>query len=498
MSESLPEDMRKWPDNPFELLGITQHVDLREVRRTYTRLIRTFTPEKFPEHFQRIRAAYEYVQTMFDNPEAREAGIVINAPRSQSPKPTDESKQKGLEPVSPELVEEVPPELLEDTVGNSPAVESRLDKCWQMAIDGDWPSAYRGLVEVHRRSVDTVECTLRLYWLLTLDPSLDPSRKSLDWLLEGMRRTSASGRLCEVSWSAMEDEADLLKISFSLLDQEASLGSLRRLCQLRWSRAVSTGKWDQIGDDLDRLRSRMGHIPSSMWAGFLFQAIDFLAVSGDPHVFRHVGYLLSEIAGFPELELSLEQEHFRAESAMVLAKERLVLHEASDTLDMRGFFSRSIIDLVPKLWTNPEIQQRTALLQFASIVALQPRTAIAEFDRFVKTIGPWHLQFVCEVLQRLPRPGIDPTFGDDDLAKEKIAKFLDLIAFGTYASVRFPVLEFCLREWLSPLQVATFVEGTPKYLAAWGLLPGGIRNDVSMRLVWAANFALGVAAMPGV
>src|SRR5438309_11363612 len=61
MSESaLPNDPNQWPIDPYELLGVERTADARELRRAYTRLIRVFKPEQFPEQFRRIREAYEF------------------------------------------------------------------------------------------------------------------------------------------------------------------------------------------------------------------------------------------------------------------------------------------------------------------------------------------------------------------------------------------------------------------------------------------------------
>ena len=60
MSEpELPEDLDRWPSNPYELLRVEYGVSPRDLHRAYTRLIRTYKPEQYPEHFRRIREAYE-------------------------------------------------------------------------------------------------------------------------------------------------------------------------------------------------------------------------------------------------------------------------------------------------------------------------------------------------------------------------------------------------------------------------------------------------------
>ena len=63
MSDShLPDDVRRWPKDPFALLGISRNVDARELRRAYTRLIRDYKPEHCPDQFRLIREAYESAQ----------------------------------------------------------------------------------------------------------------------------------------------------------------------------------------------------------------------------------------------------------------------------------------------------------------------------------------------------------------------------------------------------------------------------------------------------
>lgn len=45
--------------NDYQILGIEEGADEKEIKRAYFKLIRTYSPEKDPERFQEIRAAYE-------------------------------------------------------------------------------------------------------------------------------------------------------------------------------------------------------------------------------------------------------------------------------------------------------------------------------------------------------------------------------------------------------------------------------------------------------
>ena len=47
------------PDQPEPFFGLSGEYDVRDLKRSYNALIRKFKPEKFPEEFQKIRAAYE-------------------------------------------------------------------------------------------------------------------------------------------------------------------------------------------------------------------------------------------------------------------------------------------------------------------------------------------------------------------------------------------------------------------------------------------------------
>lgn len=47
--------------NDYEILGISQDADPKEIKRAYFRLVRQYSPETDPERFQEIREAYEHL-----------------------------------------------------------------------------------------------------------------------------------------------------------------------------------------------------------------------------------------------------------------------------------------------------------------------------------------------------------------------------------------------------------------------------------------------------
>lgn len=51
-------------DDPFKLLGVTPEVDEKELKRAYARRIKVYRPDRAPEQFALIHAAYEHVRMM--------------------------------------------------------------------------------------------------------------------------------------------------------------------------------------------------------------------------------------------------------------------------------------------------------------------------------------------------------------------------------------------------------------------------------------------------
>lgn len=48
--------------DPYEVLGLPTHADEAEIRRRYLELVRQFPPDRAPERFAAIRAAYDEVR----------------------------------------------------------------------------------------------------------------------------------------------------------------------------------------------------------------------------------------------------------------------------------------------------------------------------------------------------------------------------------------------------------------------------------------------------
>src|SRR5262249_26474649 len=135
MSEhTLPDDFSRWSDDPFELLGAPPGVSERDLRRAYTQLIRTYKPEQFPEHFRRIREAYE---------EAREYGRLF--PTSEAPAEAASDQQEPAIPEAGDAGTPAPERPLPLALPRS--FEEELDEAWDWAVGGDEARAYARLLD---------------------------------------------------------------------------------------------------------------------------------------------------------------------------------------------------------------------------------------------------------------------------------------------------------------------------------------------------------------
>ncbi len=62
MAMAEPPDEPRWdllPHDPVRFFALADGFNRNDLKRAYNRLLRRFKPEKAPEEFQRIRAAFE-------------------------------------------------------------------------------------------------------------------------------------------------------------------------------------------------------------------------------------------------------------------------------------------------------------------------------------------------------------------------------------------------------------------------------------------------------
>jgi curved DNA-binding protein CbpA len=51
---------------PYEILGIPENCNDKTVKQGYLEMVKKFSPERFPDDFQRVRTAFEQIKTEQD------------------------------------------------------------------------------------------------------------------------------------------------------------------------------------------------------------------------------------------------------------------------------------------------------------------------------------------------------------------------------------------------------------------------------------------------
>ena len=317
MSDGLPEQPHLWPRDPYRLLGVERDVEARELKRAYTRLIRRFKPEHFPEQFRRIRDAYETILQRLEilGPSADDAPAreTLAARAGDRPQAEEESHAPPTPDDEPALA----------PFRRLPSLEEQLEAPWSAACDGDLAAAYRQLVDLEQRAPGERQVCERLYWLLAAKPELDDQRSRLDWLAAGLRNGWSGSLAALYGRELAADPAEAAGDRCArLLQTESRPEQLFNLAQSRWE-AIEPGDLlvDAIGADLGQLRRNRRLGDDLSWAGLLLAALERLAWA--PSGFRESLWqeLCEELQSMHHLELRLADDLHRLDMLQELAKD---------------------------------------------------------------------------------------------------------------------------------------------------------------------------------
>ena len=455
----LPANLNDWPDNPYAILGVKFGIDPRDLRRVYTQLIRQYKPEQFPEHFRRIREAYEAMlrHVPFFGKFAPQPSADTEVPRAEEP---------------PEL-ERCGPDLLE-----------QMQAQWELACRGDVAEAYRGLRLLYEQHPASDELCIRLYWLLTLAPELDSIRTASDWLVSGLRANGGTGQLRELYRRELAGHPDLAgdESDSELLIHLAGTPQVLDLASWLWLAAARLQRWAWILSDIAALRKRVSDENPERWVRLLLTAVDHLAWAKSKDVRQQTALYWREIQRHEEFHLRLGTELDRIEQLLNLSAK---WQSFCDT----GALPFALANLISIHLDRPGTDVRPRLDVFIAAVADQPQTWLQNLRKIQKD-APELIDAVLRILQSY-QPSM---YGSVSIAREGedtdivIADFLDLQDKMPYKDFRKLLLEFCLTEVIAPSAVASFVAGRKEYAANKDEhLSQIIPADTALQCVWLAH-----------
>ena len=264
MSDShLPDDLTQWPHDPFAVLGVRRGVGPRELRKAYTNLIRVFKPEHRPDHFRRIREAFETIQRY----------AAFFQPGGDPEPPPGPQRDIRISPV--ESRERGAPE---DAPRAAPVLVS-VDDLWNRAVRGETVEAYRAFVAESDRSPGRAELYARLYWLAAVEPEVDPHQPAAEWLTRGLSATGLSGVLLELYGAELLDNPAeaLMPRASRLLAGNHSARELAAYARIRWQALARSGQWSAIRDEFDRVRDPVRRDDEAAWLWLASDLVTWIA-----------------------------------------------------------------------------------------------------------------------------------------------------------------------------------------------------------------------------
>jgi hypothetical protein len=457
----LPEDVSRWPENPFEILGVEPGVSHDALRRAYSERVRRFKPDKFPEQFQRIRAAYDLIR----NRGGSELPFFI---------PTQNPSAHDARPWSPFSSEPA-------TDGLGTRAVDALAEVAQRATSGDVRAAYQELLQLRDSDSDREETYVWLYWLAVLFPHVTADPSPASWLLTGLEKARTLGQLVPL-WQLELAHAPAAAIEPRYLQLIATGGRLtHNLLRWRWEAAwmlhgeeTFDGLYREvIVNDVESLRSSPLHLEPRQWCQVLHLAVERLTWCTYSEGRVACNRFVDEIDELIRLRDEFRPSLFTVDFLLSAGRDWRVIEGG------QGEWARAICNT----WLCPEAETEAIVRRLLDDLGRDPPNALERLDALRKRASTllWRLDHLIQELEANDAP-----HQPDELATRALERFLVSCGRQTYAAARPRLFRFLIAECLLPEQAATVLENGVSKGEGPGGLADTIRNDVPLRCACAA------------
>ena len=473
---NLSDDMRDWPDDPFALLGVEPGAADADLKRAYTRLVRRFKPEHHPDEFRRIREAYEfclersawYRPDPDDPPEPEpERTIVVRDP------------PVSYRPVEPAAREPV----IDEGVKPAPSLDP-VEEAWESALVGNEADAYAALARLYEQEPGRPTVPLRLYWLLALNPALDPGRTRHHWLAIAVILGRLRGPAAELYRRELEaNPREALDSQFDdgpytrVLAAPASASDTQTVA--RW-RIVAAGrvKWfTRMLADLRLLRETLPLDDEPGWLGLLVMAAGWAAWA-DHLEFDQ--FVKAEMRTLTHLQLSHALLFDRMEETEQIAKD-------AEWVDNTGV-AASFLELVRVGWADSGYARADEVEAAAADLARDRREALSRLGD-LGTRRATYLMYLGLVGREFEnylrtRGLLDSSEYPPDLLRGLMRR-LGMKRVGSYLSERRRILDLLVVHAVDPAEFAAALAEDPSDMFRG--FAGQLHDDIALRVVWLAH-----------
>jgi curved DNA-binding protein CbpA len=459
----LPEDLNRWPSDPFAVLNLDRSVDARTARRAYFKLVRKYQPDRFPAEFQKVREAYEYVENWlkWQQPDvANEEDDLPNSNEADSPGMRGgNSVQETGRTESAEPFDSIEPFDSEKDLGGisvpSPFRSDPFDQFVESLESGEMAAAVALVNRVDPSSgpAETAKVYLSKYYLSRFlsDDSINDEadsgalaeQKRVSWLLKSM----ASSELWTGAMAQLRTEFDRnyrLATCTSMndcLDRLSDCANLAELYRLRWE-AIGHHDVQVVIDDIEKLQPRSLEFGNrSVWLNLIAESMNYTVWHQDnKSCVKHNRECWQEI--------SESEQTWTADSV------ELLILAAEEWKQIQGWFKWSSV--IP--WarcTLPESMKRI-WSPVAKEIAVDPRESLTSLNLRFQNSSIAMAVFE-EGLQRFARLNSNSESSHEETWEETrdlVACYFQSASQTDYVSNRIPMMEFCILNQLSPTSFA--------------------------------------------
>ena len=274
MTSPLPSNPANWPTDPYQLLGVGQDADLREIRRAYARLTKLYRPDHSPQEFQLVRAAYDRVcawqefRSQFPPDEVDERE---QTPHTDTETPVPEADARADTPSS---LDPSPVTSRPRITAPRDSLTDGLDAVRQLIHDGEFAACHDKLIQLDRDYPGNEDVRLRLCWLRTLFPELSPEHDPVTFLAgDSMETLTPRTWRVLLRFLELNPEAVLSPRVDSWLQRPIPQYPLTQVLELRWKRAARISQFAKIMDDLEQLQNRLTRIGTGHWLSVVVLAM---------------------------------------------------------------------------------------------------------------------------------------------------------------------------------------------------------------------------------
>jgi hypothetical protein len=451
----LPEDLSEWPSDPYETLGLNNSASLNDVRSSYARLIKTYRPETHPDHFQTINQAYQLIRSHAGNPSKPSWPL-----HSSETKPSQQRR----------------------------AVHVDVPEEFSRHSDAELPGVYRQLV-LETTQVNLPQTFAALFWLLVLRQDIDPERRRVTWLANGIVAHPDSWELKLL----LQDElrrgpefavSDVFRQALEALPVQNRPAMLL----LRWKHAATLQRWPTILSDWELEKCRLEPSRVQGWVHLQVELIGQVCWSQSDAAMQLYAVCRQEIDNHPETHLALERQLYDLDRLDELTQEYAAMIRSEPAV-----FSNFVAHLLPSLWNAPEEYGTLALQISLKLEEVSAVHALQELDQLMdsgsQSVAMMYHSISAELSRRLT--------WSDDATTTLIRHLLDdfaKIELADYAGVREQLLTWSTRELMPVDGIADVLDYNVSPQLLWTEYGRSIteilRGDLPLRLVSAARILL--------